>query len=117
MGVGHYDFTTIGGNSLPIVLRLLGFDGTGSTFEFRCRTPRREVIARSSAGGAIAMSLEPGDGGAVRTLLRFELTAQETRVLGEGRVNRYELGRRIGGSERSILSGFIIASRGSNADV
>jgi len=117
MGAGHYDFVTIGGNSLPMQLRLPGFDATGSTFEFRCRTPRQGVIARSTRDGSITVALEPGDGGVLRTVISLELTAAETRRLGEGRVNRYELERQIGGSEQTILAGFIIASVGSNADV
>lgn len=116
MAVGHYDFATIGGNSLPIVLRLPGFDGSGSAFEFRCRTPRRGVIARSTRDGGITMRVEPGEGGVLRTVIELRLTAQETRQLGEGRVNRYELERQIDGTEQTVLAGFIVASVGSNAD-
>lgn len=117
MGTGHYDFATIGGNSLPILLRLPGFDATGSGFEFFCRTPRHGVIARSTEDGSITVSVELGEGGVPRTVISLELTAAETRKLGEGRVNRYELERRIGGSEHTILAGFIVASVGSNGDV
>ena len=115
-----HDFVAIRGNDLPIQLRLAPLDATGAQFDFVCRGPRRPnrlELRRSTQAGTIAMSVDTGSSAGPVTVLDFKLAPEDTRQLGEGRVNPYELELRgADGTEQTLLSGMITATGGVNAD-
>jgi hypothetical protein len=116
----RHDLLATRGNDLPVRLRLTPLDGTGADFRFTCRgpaRPNRTILRRSVAAGTMDLAVLPNsEAGTVATTLDFTLDASETRRLGEGRVNSYELEYRLGDQQRTLLAGFVTLEGGVNDD-
>lgn len=113
MSAGQYDFRFIAGNTLNFSIRLRGFDGTGSSFKFIVKPLLEETI---SPAAPVVMVIEDDPDGGKMTTLDWSLTPAQGRKLWVGRSNNYELERRIGGNEETVLVGNIIMSAGVNTD-
>lgn len=106
---GQYNLDVWKGNTLSVTF---GFktddttplDLTGSTLDFRAIW----------AGGEIRKNLTvatPANGEAV-----LALTVEETRELPDGAIAKYEIERRIGGAQTTLVYGTIVATGWANAD-
>lgn len=111
-----YDLTGIRrGNSFERVFRFKDSDGdpinlTGSVIVFSV-TSGSAVIRKSTADGGLLMPT-PSNG-----QITLKLTPSETRQFAVGKLrNRYEIERRIDGSETTLVSGCIVVSQGVNDD-
>jgi hypothetical protein len=85
-------------------------DLTGSEIIFIAET-EISPIRKTTADGSLQMSM-PAMGE-----VTLKLTPEETRLFAVGRLrSRYEIERRIGGDEFTILSGCLIVVQGVNDD-
>jgi hypothetical protein len=108
------DFTWWVGNDAPqIKVRLKDSDGavialTGSVIALRAVDAEGNVvIARTSEDDL------PVDGD---DYIDITPTLAESRLMPAGRQTRYEVERRIGGTQQTFLTGWIIAQGGVNLD-
>jgi hypothetical protein len=77
---------------------------TGSTLQFRAQWD----------GGSLIKDLDITD--AALGLAELRLTASETRSIPQGSAARYEIERRVGSEQKTILYGRLVASGGLNLD-
>ena len=86
------------------------FDLTGSVLVFIAETAT-STIRKSTADGTLLMP-SPALGE-----FTLKLTPEETRLFAVGRLrSRYEIERRIGGNEETLVSGCLIVVEGLNDD-
>jgi hypothetical protein len=103
------------GNTYERLFRFKDGDGnpvdlTGSEIVFIAETVT-STIRKSTADGALQMPM-PTMGE-----VTLKLTPEETRLFAVGKLrSRYEIERRIGGDEFTILSGCLIVVQGVNDD-
>lgn len=103
-----------GSNLPPVIFGLENEDGTpfpvaGSEF----------VLSIRWGGGSIRKSTAVGDGFVLNETtseLAWSPTLAETRLVPLGRLSRYEVERRIGGTQDTLISGFITGKGGNNDD-
>jgi hypothetical protein len=90
------------------------FDLTGSTIIWRASAvDEAETEVFAYVGGVNEQVLiEDAEAG----IITLSLPASITRNIPAGRLTKYELERRIDGSEEVLLAGFIIGEGGANAD-
>ena len=81
-----------------LVLRIL--DGDGTELLRLTSASDDEIEITDDAGGEFTISM----------------SYEQTRLMPLGRVARYELERRVSGSQESFLSGFVFAEGGDNDD-
>jgi hypothetical protein len=111
-----YDIDVRQGNSLERTFIFQDENGdafnlTGSVIAFRAETGEGETfIDKTTPSNSFSMPT-PTTGTVTLTL-----TAAETARFATGRTNRYEIERRIGGTEETLVAGFIIAIEGVNAN-
>lgn len=111
-----YDIDVWRGNTLSRTFRLKNPDGslldlTGSTFVFRAingsaellraESPTTELSVPTPANGEVVLALAPAD----------------TRLLPDGKTARYELERRVGAEQTTILYGYLNVASWANDDV
>lgn len=85
-------------------------DLTGSEIVFIAETAT-STIRKSTADATLLMPV-PALGG-----VTLKLTPEETRLFAVGRLkSRYEIERRIGGTEETLVSGCLIVEEGLNDD-
>lgn len=101
------------GNSAAWTFRLFAdaakttrFDLAGSTLVFRAVWPGGTLRKETPSGVVVAT---PANGEASVTL-----SAAETRSLPAGRVARFEMERRIGAEQRTLVAGFLSVLEGVN---
>ena len=111
-----YDLTGLRrGNSFRRTFRFKDAEGapvdlTGSVIMFVAEAGVVRIV-KSTADGSLAMS-DPASGE-----ITLHLTPAETRLLPVGRLKvRYEIERRIGGEETTLVSGCIAVMDGINDD-
>ena len=103
------------GNTYERLLRFKDGDGnpidlTGSEIVFISETVT-STIRKTTADGTLQMP-SPATGE-----VKLKLTPEETRLFAVGKLrSRYEIERRIGGDEFTILSGCLIVVQGVNDD-
>ena len=112
----HYDLDGLRrGNTYERVFRFKDgagnpIDLTGSEIVFVVETTT-STIRKTTADGTLHMP-SPATGG-----VTLKLTPEETRLFAVGKLrSRYEIERRIGGDEFTILSGCLIVVQGVNDD-
>lgn len=109
----QHDITITRGATKPdLVWRMMSagqpFDGTGSEF----------VLTIKSAGNIIRKSTAAEDGltyDSASGRLRWHRTLAESRLIGLGRVGRYEIERRIGVDQWPLVEG-AVTGKGSISD-
>jgi len=106
-----YDISGIRrGNTFERVFRFKDSDGdavdlTGS------------VMVASIVSGSVTVRKSTADGGLLNGEITLRLTPTETRQLEVGKLRtRYEIERRIGGNETTILAGCMTVTEGINND-
>lgn len=110
LDIAGIDISVRAGNNLSQPFRWLQVAGgapvdlTGSTLRFR--------TAWSGGALAKAVTITNAAGGE----FTLDLTVAETRALPIGRVAFYEIERRIGASQKTIIEGFLDVSKGVNDD-
>ena len=109
-----YDIVIRQGNTLRRTFRFLNDDGTpvdltGSVLRFRVELGSRTGNFIAKATPVQLLMPDPASGELTLTIPPVE-TAQITL----GRTNRYEIERRVGSDETTILSGFLVGIRGVN---
>lgn len=109
-----YDINVRQGNTLRRTFRFLNEDGTpvnltGSVMRFRVELGYRTGKFIAKATPAQLSMPEPETGEVTLTM-----TPSETAQLTPGRTNRYEIERRAGPDETTILAGFLVGIRGVN---
>lgn len=109
-----YDINVRQGNSLTISFRFKDESGdpvdlTGSAIRFRVELGSRtgEFIGKSTPVQLAMPSPVTGE-------ITLSLSPDETKRLTPGRTNRYEIERRIGGNETTLIAGYIVGIRGVN---
>jgi hypothetical protein len=109
-----YDITIRQGNTLRRTFRFLTEEGepvdlSGSALRFRVELGSRtgEFVTKASP---VQLSMPTPTNGEVT----LTLTPDETIRLEPGRVNKYEIERRIGPDEYTLLTGFLVGVRGVN---
>lgn len=114
MSAGSFDFTIKRGNSGSILFRCKNgddaFDLSGSEMVFRATHRGIEVLRKTTADDGLLMPSPTS--GEVTLAYDFE----ESRLFSVGRLNRYELERRIDGNERTLIEGYITGEDGVNDD-
>ena len=112
----HHDLTGLRrGNTFERVFRFKDGDGnpvdlTGSEIVFVAETTT-STIRKTTADSTLQMPM-PATGE-----VTLKLTPEETRLFAVGRLrSRYEIERRIGGDEFTIVSGCLIVVQGVNDD-
>ena len=109
-----YDIRVRQGNTLSLVFAFKDDDGepfdlTGSTIAFRAETGEGETfITKTTPSSGLAMAT-PANGQVTLTL-----TPAEVSSFYPGRVNRYEIERRVGSIESTLLAGYITVTEGVN---
>ena len=114
----------IGGNDLGIVLNLLvdgaPFDLTGQTVIFRVMQGATEVLRKASPA-AITLSNgtdASGAAAAVPNRITIPISVAESRTLeAAGAPLTYDVERRSGATQRTIIAGNIFIEPGANDDV
>ena len=85
-------------------------DLTGSEIVFIAETAT-STIRKTTADGSLQMPSPPSGE------VTLKLTPAETRMFAVGRLrSRYEIERRIGGSEKTLVSGCVVIEEGINDD-
>ena len=85
-------------------------DFTGSEIVFIAETAT-STIRKSTADGTLQMPVPPSGE------ITLKLTPEETRLFAVGRLrSRYEIERRIGGTEETLVSGCLVVEEGLNDD-
>lgn len=105
------------GNTLSRIFRLKSdattpIDLTGSTFIFRVVDKSNELVRYSSADGDELGVPTPANGEVV-----LLMPVSDTRLLPDGSVARYELERRVGSEQTTILYGMLNVEGWANDDV
>ncbi|WP_424363609.1 hypothetical protein [Methylocystis parvus] len=115
--VARYDIEIVAGNSktIPITFyedaaKVNPLDLTGSTIIFRAVWDGGS-LSKSSPSSGITIS-DPTTGA-----ISIALTVANSRALPEGKVAKYEIERRIGGAETTLLLGYLnVVNWGANDD-
>lgn len=88
------------------------FDPTGSEFYFRCESHNGSVVIEiNTVDDPSVMFVDD-----LTSVLTLKFTKANTRLMSVGATNFYEIERRIGDSERTIIEGTITVGKGRNAD-
>jgi hypothetical protein len=112
-----YDIPVRQGNTLQRTFAFQDEDGdaidlTGSVVAFRAETGEGATfITKTTPSSGLSMAT-PTNGQV--TLI---LTPAETAQFATGRVNRYEIERRVSGNESTLVAGFIDTTEGVNDNV
>jgi len=111
MSVPTYDLCLRQGNDKSLEFHLISDDGTpfdltGSTLIF---------TAQKSDGTEMEKTIVPTDVAGGVFVLSF--TTAETREFTPGRFNQWEIERQIGGSEETLIAGYMNVREGMNTDV
>ena len=116
---GIVDITVWRGANFEQSYELL--DDTGAAFDLSGSALRWRAVAvdedetqifNYADGTDDELLIEDAEGG----LITLSLPPAMTRAIQAGRLTKYELERRIDGSEEVLLAGFIIGEGGANAD-
>ena len=84
----------------------------GTIFKLTISWPGGDPINHSSdAGDGILAIFDPAN-----SILAWNYTIGESRLIPKGSVARYELERWLGGSQRTFIGGPVVVSGGLNAD-
>lgn len=109
-----YDINARQGNTLRVSFRFKDENGdavdlTGSLIRFRVELGSRtgEFIGKSSP---VQLQMPTPTNGEITLVL----SAEETTRLTPGRTNRYEIERRNGGEETTLVAGYVVGIRGVN---
>ena len=112
-----------GGNDLGIVLNLLvdgaPFDLTGQEVVFRVKLGETQVLRKTTASGITLANGTDADGNtsAVPNKITIPITVTESRTLeSAGAPLTYDVERRSGSVQRTIIAGNIFVEPGSNDD-
>jgi hypothetical protein len=88
------------------------FDLAGSTLHWRAISTDSADVFEYISGVNDEVTIDDEAGGEIT----LSLPASMTREIPTGRMTRYELERRVDGSEEVLIAGFIIGEGGANAD-
>lgn len=85
------------------------FDLTGSVFKFTLNWRGGSVERSSDVDADLTVDYD-------NSILVWSYTTAQSRELPLGRLSRYEVERWIGGTQRTLVCGYVIVSEGSNPD-
>lgn len=114
MSVPVADISIIRGATRPeLVWRMVSagqpFDGTGSVFVLTIRSDGNTIRKSTADGGGLSYDNSTGR-------LVWRRTLAESRLIGEGKVGRYEIERQIGADQELIATGAVTGIGGVSDD-
>lgn len=114
MSVPSYDLLIKQGNNASWEFNLKSYDGSGALVPFDLTGSTILFIAEKDDGTKLTKTLTPSDipGGKVP----LSITVTESRMFTVGRSNRWEMERRIAGTEATLIEGYMIVREGINSD-
>lgn len=114
MSVPSYDLCVKQGNNFSWEFRLKSYDENGNLVPFSLTGSTLNFVAEKADGTKLTKTLTPTD--AANGIVPLSITVSESRMFAIGRENRWEMERRISGTETTLLQGYIICREGINAD-
>jgi hypothetical protein len=115
MSVPSYDLSVRQGNNASWEFRLKSYDESGDLVPFSLTGSTLVFSAEKADGTTLTKTLTPSD--AANGILPLSITVAESRMFSIGRENRWEIERRISGTEATILQGYVVCDEGVNSDV
>lgn len=86
------------------------FNLAGSVFKLRVYWPAQQInVASDTDPLVLAIDL-------VTAIVQWNYSVADSRLLPAGRIARYELERWIGGTQQSVIAGFVAVEIGANPD-